>query len=795
MATLRLKLDPSLMETGSDRAENALEGVQREARQTESAIDRMASRGGQSSARLGVAVTGMGARMSAARGQIQNTAFQLGDFATQVGAGTSATIALGQQLPQLLGGFGAMGAVAGAAAAVLIPLAGSLISMGDNAETAEKQMEDLLDAVDRYRNAVQAAIVPTSDLTEEFGRNASRARELLHIEQEIERIEAIRSLATASQGISGFFDIGMLDSLAGYAGTAQGEIRKLRDSLDLSHIEATRLYEAFQEIGKAEGWRETASALRAAREQIELATGGLSEMDDETFAVYRQMLNAEKAAIRIAAETEKAEEAAENMKQTRLNDFMADTAVRAKDFADELARAFGFADGISGLNFDSLNNRFGGMFSDWMNRAEGMQSAQSLIMAKEGFRANAYWDVNHYRAGYGSDTYTDAQGAVRPVTKGTTVSMADAERDMQRRINTYFTKVIDEIGMSAFDALSAAQQGALASILHNYGAGEFRQGGDLGQVLAALKTGNNEFVAQRIAELGSHNNGVNRDRRREEARAFGRADSTITADNEAQKAATEAAREAERAEKERAQALKDTRTAYDGLASALSPLTAAAMDYENAQETVNAALKAGYITADEASQAMVLAQERYQDAAAAARGFGDVWQDISRAGGSAIDRLIDGTTSLKEAAIDAVKEIVLLITKQNLLRSVKGGEKGDSLGTLIFKGFLGGFDSGGLITPGSYGIVGERGPEVVSSTARGAVVTSRADTARTMGSQQGGILTGEIGVTVDDDGKLQAYVKRMGVQAAKQGAAQAVQSVRRNLDGWNREIERDGAIV
>lgn len=53
---------------------------------------------------------------------MQNVSFQVADFATQVGVGTSASIALGQQLPQLLGGFGVLGAVIGAVVAIGVPL-------------------------------------------------------------------------------------------------------------------------------------------------------------------------------------------------------------------------------------------------------------------------------------------------------------------------------------------------------------------------------------------------------------------------------------------------------------------------------------------------------------------------------------------------------------------------------------------------------------------------------------------------------------------------------------------------
>jgi hypothetical protein len=65
---------------------------------------------------------------------IQNAAYQLGDFATQVGAGTSASIALGQQLPQLFVGFGTLGAVIGAVIAIAVPLSRSFTGLTSDTE-------------------------------------------------------------------------------------------------------------------------------------------------------------------------------------------------------------------------------------------------------------------------------------------------------------------------------------------------------------------------------------------------------------------------------------------------------------------------------------------------------------------------------------------------------------------------------------------------------------------------------------------------------------------------------------
>jgi hypothetical protein len=79
-------------------------------------------------------------RSSGAFGRsLQNVSFQVGDFATQVGAGTAASVALGQQLPQLLGGFGILGAALGAVVAIAVPLTKSLVSMSEGAKLTSDQ--------------------------------------------------------------------------------------------------------------------------------------------------------------------------------------------------------------------------------------------------------------------------------------------------------------------------------------------------------------------------------------------------------------------------------------------------------------------------------------------------------------------------------------------------------------------------------------------------------------------------------------------------------------------------------
>lgn len=102
-------------------------------------------------------------------GSMQQVGYQVGDFAVQVGAGTSAVQALGQQLPQLLGAFGTFGALAGAAAAIGIPLGAALYRIATDSKTLEERTTELTKSTDDYVAAAKEAITPVADLALQYG--------------------------------------------------------------------------------------------------------------------------------------------------------------------------------------------------------------------------------------------------------------------------------------------------------------------------------------------------------------------------------------------------------------------------------------------------------------------------------------------------------------------------------------------------------------------------------------------------------------------------------------------------
>lgn len=141
------------------------------------------------------------------------------------------------------------------------------------------------------------------------------------------------------------------------------------------------------------------------------------------------------------------------------------------------------------------------------------KSAIDLIKGFESFRSKPYWDVNAYRAGYGSDTVTLDDGSVQKVTQGITVTLAQANRDLERRIVEFQDGIRNAIGADTFNSMDEAQQAALTSIAYNYGSLPQR-------IVDAIKSGNQATVVQAIRGLGVDNGGINRDRRNSEADLF-----------------------------------------------------------------------------------------------------------------------------------------------------------------------------------------------------------------------------------------------------------------------------------
>lgn len=132
-------------------------------------------------------------------------------------------------------------------------------------------------------------------------------------------------------------------------------------------------------------------------------------------------------------------------------------------------------------------------------------TAEGLLRRFEGFRENAYWDVNAWRTGYGSDTVTRADGSIVKVTPQTRVSREDAERDLARRAREFSDVAARQVGEERWNTMPPNVRAALTSVAYNYGSLPKT-------VVQAINTGDIQTVAESVRALPA-----NRGRRSQEA--------------------------------------------------------------------------------------------------------------------------------------------------------------------------------------------------------------------------------------------------------------------------------------
>lgn len=224
-------------------------------------------------------VTGLGRYLggSTFKNQLQNAGYQFSDFGAQVSAGTSPFVALGQQLPQLLGGMGIFGAVAGAAVSFL-PLV--LGDAAKNAKDLREQFDDLADSAGTYSDFVEGATDDTEELAKKFGEAAEEARETFRILAENRRM----ALGQEARGL-----IGEAADPFGLGGTMRG----LQAGVVADYFDLDRAFLAFTESA-----RDARDAVDEVAERVISASNAMATArgTDAQIEAAREMLAAYTAA-------------------------------------------------------------------------------------------------------------------------------------------------------------------------------------------------------------------------------------------------------------------------------------------------------------------------------------------------------------------------------------------------------------------------------------------------------------------------------------------------------------------
>ncbi len=221
-------------------------------------------------------------------GSFQQVGYQVGDFAVQVGAGTSAVQALGQQLPQLLGAFGTWGALAGAGAAITIPLGAALLKVAMDTETLDDKLKTLSESTEAYADAATAAADPIDVLRQRYGDLADEVERANAVVSGMHAAIARRDIAAAAKAagsaiLGGAFKVDAKETVSGFDASTQRGLRltKLASVLKSSTDEARKFDKALGDLEKAKGPDDVVKATDQLLSMLAAAPDGVSRFATE----------------------------------------------------------------------------------------------------------------------------------------------------------------------------------------------------------------------------------------------------------------------------------------------------------------------------------------------------------------------------------------------------------------------------------------------------------------------------------------------------------------------------------
>ena len=132
-----------------------------------------------------------------------------------------------------------------------------------------------------------------------------------------------------------------------------------------------------------------------------------------------------------------------------------------------------------------------------INYDPALTKSAIALQGFEGFVPKAFWDVNAPRVGWSSDTITDpVTGEQRRVTMDDTISVEDANVDLNARIVGIQNTLAKTIGQEAWDSLPVGAKAAMTSVGYQYGSVPK-------SVISAAKSGDPKSISESISELES----------------------------------------------------------------------------------------------------------------------------------------------------------------------------------------------------------------------------------------------------------------------------------------------------
>lgn len=734
--------------------------------------------------------------------QTGNLAAQLNDIGVQLAGGQSPfliAIQQGTQINQVLGGQGVRGVVAGLAGAfgsLINPIGLATIATIGLGGAAVQYFTEWLSSgkATTEEIAKQAALV--QKVADKYGvaipAIKEYADELTRAAEAAERLEAIK---VTRESVSGDFAkrftevteailpiIQIVPDANREFGILASKIESNTQTADDFQRVISSLNKVFEETGQ-QSVKQVIQSLEGLQASSDAASGKMKDLDADAKVVQLTFQELKDLTAALTSQ-------------------LLGLGTSGSGAIKEIAEA---VSGFLGPAMRTVSGFVDGLAKDWEAVGKAQSSAADQIRKHEGFRETARYDVNAYRTGYGSDTTTRADGTIEKVTRETIVTLADAERDLSRRIVEFQSGIQNAIGLETWRSLSDAQQGALTSIAYNYGSLPKK-------IVEAIKKGGGpEVVAQAIASLSA-----NPTRRKEEAQAYLSGSGYSLKDagiGVTPKAPKKTPDQIFQGDVEQIQRRIDVLNAEYDAQGRVNPLI---NDYgfqvEQArikQQLLNEAKKAGVeITPQLAAKVDELATN-YASASASVDRLREsqertaqVAQELAsierEAIGGLIGDLLRGEDASKALAnaLGKVADRLLDIGIDSLLDGL-GGKGGTGILGTLFGGLFGGARAaGGPVASGKTYLVGEKGPELFSPGRSGTIIPNnrlpninpRDLKVAGRGGRQG--VDVRVAADVDGSGNLIPLITKVADERANTATARGQQQAQRTLPAMQADRQR-----
>jgi hypothetical protein len=250
----------------------------------------------------------LGNMSNATRAKIQGVGFQVQDFAVQVAGGTSATTAMSQQLPQLLGNFGLVGIAVGTLASIGLPLLGAAFgSTGDSAKSLDTAMSDLRNSVQAINDtAANYTVQGLQALKDKYGEIDQSVLTLIEHQRQYASDKAEATAVASVQALAaqyGALNIN-LDAVGRAAQSSQLAVMNMGKELGLTSDQARALVAAMQDAANATTFEARSAALGRVADLLQQSTAKANDLTGaviESEAALRELASAVPAANWLSA--------------------------------------------------------------------------------------------------------------------------------------------------------------------------------------------------------------------------------------------------------------------------------------------------------------------------------------------------------------------------------------------------------------------------------------------------------------------------------------------------------------